>query len=182
VFPAGEYARILAERSVEHSYAKESCADGGACFVGAAARARLAAARAGRQVDGEDNIYCNNTAQLDEIEWALGRAFALTEAILGAEDGGDLLTAPGPPQGGVGTAVMEAPRGLLVHHYVIDEWGYVAAADVVTPTAINQRAMQVQILADLAEETDPERMRPVVERIVRAFDPCISCAVHLLQI
>lgn len=182
VLQARDYAKFLVERSIADSYAKESCADGDACFVGAAARAWLAAARSEGQETRTDSVYHNNTAQLDEIGWALGRACELTEKILGAADGEVMLTRPGLPQGGVGTAVMEAPRGLLVHHYVIDEWGQVAAADVVTPTAINQRAMQAQILADLAEETDPERMRPVAERIVRAFDPCISCAVHLLEI
>jgi coenzyme F420-reducing hydrogenase alpha subunit len=58
----------------------------------------------------------------------------------------------------------------------------VAAADVVTPTAINQRTMKDQIFADLADETDTKQMCLVAEQIVRAFDPCISCAVHLLEI
>jgi coenzyme F420-reducing hydrogenase alpha subunit len=41
--------------------------------------------------------------------------------------------------------------------------------------------MKDQILADLAGETDTNQMRLVAEQIIRAFDPCISCAVHLLE-
>ena len=133
-------------------------------------------------VPGGENIYSNNIAQLGEIEWGLARAFELTEMMLNAKDGDVLILEPGQQKGGLGTAVMEAPRGLLVHQYVIDEWGYVAAADVVTPTAINQCAMKSQILRDLADETDIQQMGVVAEQIVRAFDPCISCAVHLLEI
>jgi sulfhydrogenase subunit alpha len=78
--------------------------------------------------------------------------------------------------------VIEAPRGLLVHHYVLDDGGRVARADIVTPTAINQEAMAAQILADLQEVTDEALLASRAEQIVRAFDPCISCAVHLVRI
>jgi coenzyme F420-reducing hydrogenase alpha subunit len=77
---------------------------------------------------------------------------------------------------------MEAPRGLLIHHYVIDEWGIVVSADIVTPTAINQKAMAEQIMVDLASETDQQKLRSTSERIIRSYDPCISCAVHLIKI
>jgi coenzyme F420-reducing hydrogenase alpha subunit len=86
------------------------------------------------------------------------------------------------PCGGTGTIAIEAPRGLLIHHYVVDEWGTVVAADIVTPTAINQRVMAVQLMADLADERDHDRLRDIAGRIVRAYDPCISCAVHLLEV
>ena len=185
IFPAVDYKKILSEKTSADSYAKQSCSDDRPYIVGAFARARLTETKGNRHrwsVSGEDNIYGNNIAQLGEIEWALARASELTEAILGTQEGTALISVPGKPKGGVGTAVMEAPRGLLVHQYVIDEWGHVAAADVVTPTAINQCAMESQILADLADETDTEQMRVIAEQIVRAFDPCISCAVHLLEI
>ena len=182
--PVTDYRKLLAEESCKESYAKHSCSADGPLLVGALARARLAKERALAYdpVMVQEGIYANNHAQLAEIGWALGRAYDLVERLQNTSDAEPLLTEVGQPEGGGGTAVMEAPRGLLGHQYVIDEWGYVAAADVVTPTAINQRTMKDQILADLADETDTKQMRLVAEQIVRAFDPCISCAVHLLEI
>ena len=182
--PAADYRKLLTEESCPESYAKLSCSADGPLLVGALARARLAKERGLAYAPEleQESIYANNHAQLGEIGWALGRARDLVELLQNTSVKAPLLTKVGPPEGGVGTAVMEAPRGLLVHQYVIDEWGYVAAADVVTPTAINQRTMKDQILADLAGETDTTQMRLVAEQIVRAFDPCISCAVHLLEI
>jgi coenzyme F420-reducing hydrogenase alpha subunit len=183
-FPVADYHKLLAEESCTESYAKHSCSADGPLLVGALARARLAKER-GLVYEPkleQEGIYANNNAQLSEIGWALGRARDLVELLQNTSDAEPLLTKVDTPEGGVGTAVMEAPRGLLVHQYVIDEWGYVAAADVVTPTAINQRTMKEQILADLAGETDAKQMRLVAEQIIRAFDPCISCAVHLLEI
>jgi len=57
----------------------------------------------------------------------------------------------------------------------------VAAADIVTPTAINQAAMEAQLRADLAEVEGEAELRERAARIVRAFDPCISCAVHVIR-
>jgi len=183
-FPASGYRQILQEMPDNESYAKSSCGDTGPFIVGALARARLASARGCTQISLPDanDIYANNIAQVNEIGWALEHARILTETILNAGDDASLLVESIQPGGGVGTAVKEAPRGLLVHHYVVDEWGYVAAADVVTPTAINQLTMKQQILDDLAGVGDVEQMRMVTEQIVRAFDPCISCAVHLLEV
>ena len=182
--PAADYARLLGERTRPDSHAKEAAGEAGPFLTGALARARLAAGRGLPVVlpDAGLGIHDNNVAQVREIGWALQRIGALLAALLAADRGEALQAAPKPPRGGVGTAVMEAPRGLLVHHYVVDEWGIVVAADVVTPTSINQRVMAAQVLADLADEEDPGRLKLVTERIVRAYDPCISCAVHVLQV
>jgi len=82
---------------------------------------------------------------------------------------------------GTGTGLVEAPRGLLIHHYGVDDLGRIAAVDILTPTAINQAAMEAQLLADLADVQDEAALSSAAERIVRAYDPCISCAVHVLR-
>jgi sulfhydrogenase subunit alpha len=182
--PAASYASLLDEHSRADSYARDAAGELGPFLTGALARARLAAHR-GVPVGMPGNgfgIHDNNAAQVGEIGWALQRVGELLDAI-SAADAAEPLQAPAkPPCGGVGTAVMEAPRGLLVHHYVVDEWGTVVAADIVTPTSINQRVMANQIMADLAEATDHAYLKETAERIIRAYDPCISCAVHLLTI
>ncbi|MDH3960815.1 MAG: nickel-dependent hydrogenase large subunit, partial [Desulfuromonadales bacterium] len=126
-------------------------------------------------------IHGNNLAQASEIGWTLLRIGQLLETLRQADRSEPLRATLKQANGGVGTAATEAPRGLLIHHYVVDEWGKVVAADIVTPTAINQRVMAAQIMADLANEKDHERLCKVAERIVRAYDPCISCAVHLVS-
>jgi len=182
--PAADYARLLGEQGRPDSHAKEAAGEAGPFLTGALARARLAAGR-GLPVDlpmASLGIHGNNIAQVREIDWALQRVGQLLETLLADGCEAPLKTAPTPVGGGTGTAVMEAPRGLLAHHYVVDEWGTVVSADIVTPTSINQRVMAAQVMADLADEQDPVRLETVAARIVRAYDPCISCAVHLVPV
>ncbi len=181
---AAEYARLLGEHARPETHAKDAAGASGPFLAGALARSRLAAARGVPFGPFADvlGIHANNLAQVREIDWALNKIGQLLETLRGNAGAGPLHAGPVAVRGGSGTAIIEAPRGLLVHHYVVDEWGTVVAADIVTPTAINQRVMAAQVMADLADEEDPERMRRVTERIVRAYDPCISCAVHLLPV
>lgn len=182
--PVADYAPLIGERASPDSHAKDAAGSCGPFLSGALARARLAASRGLSVVvpAQEQGIHANNSAQVREIDWALQRVGQLLDALQAVEGSALLQAAPVAPRGGSGTAAMEAPRGLLIHHYVVDEWGTVVAADIVTPTAINQRVMAAQVMADLAGQTDPVQLRDVTERIIRAYDPCISCAVHLLPL
>lgn len=181
--PATDYAQLLGERARSDSHAKDACGEAGPFITGALARARLAADRQLRfDLPAESfGIHGNNLAQTREIGWTLQRIAQLLETLLQAEAVEPLRTTARHTSAGVGTAAIEAPRGLLIHHYLVDEWGTVVAADIATPTAINQRVMAAQIMADLANEKNHERLCKIAERIVRAYDPCISCAVHLLK-
>jgi coenzyme F420-reducing hydrogenase alpha subunit len=182
--PIADYAQLLAEKAVPYSYAKEATGQQGPFVTGAIARLRQASCR-GIEVNlpsVEAGIHGNNQAQLWEVGWALRRIGALLELLLQADPREPLCVSIKSPCGGTGTSAIEAPRGLLIHHYVVDEWGTVVAADIVTPTAINQRVMADQLMVDLADERDHDRLRDSAGRIVRAYDPCISCAVHLLEV
>ena len=181
---SSDYAQLLGERSRNDSHAKDSVGESGPFLTGALARARLAADKKLRfDMPAETyGIHGNNFAQASEIGWTLKRIGQLLETLRQADRSEPLRATLKQVNGGVGTAATEAPRGLLIHHYVVDEWGKVVAADIVTPTAINQRVMAAQIMADLADEEDHERLCKGAERIVRAYDPCISCAVHLVRV
>jgi sulfhydrogenase subunit alpha len=181
--PLADYAEYLEEKTVDFSHARQAMGQRGPFMVGALARVRLATERGcGEELfAGRDDIHANNAAQISEVAWALNRTRRLVEGILATERDSPLRAKYRHPQAGVGTAAMEAPRGTLIHHYIIDEWGQVAVADIVTPTAINQLAMAEQIMTDLAGETDASLLQDTAEKIIRSFDPCISCAVHLLQ-
>ena len=79
--------------------------------------------------------------------------------------------------------VIEAPRGLLYHMAKVDEGGVVEDYDVIVPTAQNQ----INIENDLKEyfnenlDKDEETLRMNAESIIRAYDPCMSCATNFLK-
>lgn len=84
----------------------------------------------------------------------------------------------------VGTAVTEAPRGVLLHSYEVDEKGIIRTARIVPPTSQNQLSIEadlrtvVQSGADLDDQTIQQRC----EQAVRNHDPCISCAAHFVDV
>lgn len=81
---------------------------------------------------------------------------------------------------GSATALLEAPRGVLLHQYRFDINGLCTAAQVVTPTAINQGAMAAALAALLSalKAAGNDDITRQSEQLIRCFDPCISCAVH----
>ena len=176
-FGAGEYRELLDEQVVGYSRAKQSATRQQPLLTGALARNAVS----GGRVLSVAGIHGNNAAQVREIGSALERVAELAQELAGAPAAEPLLT-PWQPRAGIGTALCEAPRGLLVHHYVVDDFGRIARADIVTPTAINQAAMEAQLLADLQGISEESVLLERAGRIVRAYDPCISCAVHVLQL
>ncbi|MEK7752120.1 MAG: nickel-dependent hydrogenase large subunit, partial [Acidobacteriota bacterium] len=87
------------------------------------------------------------------------------------------------PRAGAGTAITEAPRGLLIHSYTYDDEGKIAAADVITPTALNAASIEnhLRLAVDQSQDQDVPALRKKLEMIARAYDPCISCSVHLIR-
>jgi NAD-reducing hydrogenase large subunit len=81
---------------------------------------------------------------------------------------------------GVGSS--EAPRGTLIHHYKINEDGQMVWANLVIATGHNNLAMNAGIkqAAQKFVKSDKlqEGMLNRVEAVIRAFDPCLSCATH----
>ncbi|MCD6485463.1 MAG: nickel-dependent hydrogenase large subunit, partial [Candidatus Odinarchaeota archaeon] len=79
---------------------------------------------------------------------------------------------------------VEAPRGTLYHHYEIKDLR-IASCDIVTPTAQNLDNMEYHIetaTKKLLAENKRDRMPLFLEMIARAYDPCISCATHLVKV
>ncbi|MEM4485675.1 MAG: nickel-dependent hydrogenase large subunit [Zestosphaera sp.] len=92
----------------------------------------------------------------------------------------------GTPKGGHGVGIVEAPRGLLIHHYEIDRNLRVVSADIITPTVMFSRHIEVAAEALVGELISrggmaDKSIRGVVEALVRAYDPCIPCAVHVIR-
>ena len=88
------------------------------------------------------------------------------------------------PGAGVGCHATEAPRGLLYHRYEIDADGLVVGATIIPPTAQNQAQLEADLrtlLPTVGDVNDAEATR-WCERLVRSYDPCISCATHFLDV
>jgi sulfhydrogenase subunit alpha len=85
---------------------------------------------------------------------------------------------------GEGAGATEAPRGLLYHRYKIDENGLVQFAKITPPTAQNLPRIEADLFAmapKLTKLPEDEATR-TAEHLVRAYDPCISCATHFLKL
>jgi sulfhydrogenase subunit alpha len=143
--------------------------------------ARAAAAELGLALPSA-NPMDNNAAQavelVEDVEAALSAVRGLPAEGLAPE-----RPAPVVPRSGTGTAVTEAPRGLLLHRYTYDAGGRIAAAEVLTPTALNAASVEERFRAVV--ERDPAAgdaaLTLRLEMVARAYDPCISCSVHLIR-
>ncbi|MCS7128392.1 MAG: nickel-dependent hydrogenase large subunit [Desulfurococcaceae archaeon] len=87
------------------------------------------------------------------------------------------------PRSGTYVAAIEAPRGLLYHRYEVDDCGRVKYSNIVTPTAQNQASMEAAIMNVIkGEALSGEMAVEKAKRVIRAFDPCISCSVHSIKV
>ena len=62
--------------------------------------------------------------------------------------------------------------------------GRVAAADVITPTAQNLSNAEDQMRATVVQGAGRRRRESCEHRleiVARAYDPCISCSVHVVR-
>jgi sulfhydrogenase subunit alpha len=71
----------------------------------------------------------------------------------------------------------------LIHSYTYDDAGKIVAADVITPTALNAASIEEHLRRTVEQSPDQDvpALKKKLEMIARAYDPCISCSVHLLQ-
>jgi F420-non-reducing hydrogenase large subunit len=95
---------------------------------------------------------------------------------------------PVKSRGGEGASFIEAPRGILTHHYVIDDKGLIRYANIMAPTTYNHPLIQQDLYANAkiyaSEFADPAKRAEAcwrLEKIVRCYDPCTSCSVHMVD-
>jgi NAD-reducing hydrogenase large subunit len=81
-----------------------------------------------------------------------------------------------------GVGFLEAPRGLLVHHYKVDDGGAIVWANLVVATGHNNLAINKGVDQVARRFVDgrhlQEGMLNRVSALVRAYDPCLSCSTH----
>jgi NAD-reducing hydrogenase large subunit len=81
-----------------------------------------------------------------------------------------------------GVGVSEAPRGVLIHHYKVDDDGLVEWVNLVIATGHNNLAMNRSVLQTarhyIKGDQVKEGMLNRVEAVIRCYDPCLSCSTH----
>jgi coenzyme F420-reducing hydrogenase alpha subunit len=90
----------------------------------------------------------------------------------------------GEPKAGVGGGCTEAPRGICVHHYRLDDKGLIVSARISSPTAQNQPQIERDLLGVVEKNLDmnDEDLKWRCEQTIRNYDPCISCSTHFLNL
>jgi sulfhydrogenase subunit alpha len=191
VINSQDYKSLTNEFIVSHSYCKRSLYKEKPYSVGALARVN----NLGERLTGEagkmykkyfsprwkKNPLFNNAAQALEILYCFERIPEVVDEALKLPDASIV---PYTKKDGKGAGAVEAPRGTLFHYYEVSK-GRVASADIVTPTA--QNAEDIERYCYLAaqrllENGQEDKIRDRMDLVVRSFDPCISCSVHMSQV
>jgi len=187
-----DYKSLTNEFVVSHSFAKRSRYKEKPYSVGALARVN----NLGERLKGEagkmhkkyfnhrwkKNPLFHNAAQALEILYCFERIPGLVDKLLKYPEEPSVVEYTAKE--GKGTGIVEAPRGLLIHHYEITN-GLVSNTDIITPTAQNAEDIEryCYIAAQkLLEKGQEDRIRDRLELVVRAFDPCVSCSVHMAEV
>ena len=127
------------------------------------------------------NMFHSIIARAVEIHYVIIEAIRLLENYADPQDDYRGIE----PAAGIGFGCTEAPRGLLWHRYELDDNGQVKQARIVPPTSQNQARIEEDLRCSLEQfglQHDEADLRLHAEKVIRNYDPCISCATHFLQL
>jgi sulfhydrogenase subunit alpha len=189
-----DYLSKIKEKVVEHSTGKHCWASRDAYMVGALSRfnnnydkltdnAKTYAHELGLKAPSY-NTFMNNIAQFVEIVHSVDDSIKLIEEILesGLDQSDNMVDIN--VKAGRGVGVVEAPRGLLIHDYTYDDDGKIMKANLIIPTNMNYANVEKDLEAFLPSIIDKseDEIRLGCEMLIRAYDPCISCSTHFLNV
>lgn len=186
-----KYGDYLQKRIIKHSQAPGYLIEGKITMFGALARLNLVKDKIHPRTKKDTekylslfpskNIFFNNLAQAIEILHAVDSSIAIIKKIKIIEEKPVLPLR----KESKGIGLIEAPRGILYYNLEIDSQGKIKDVQIVVPTSVNQVAIEESIIEYLNKNIenlkDKESVEHEVERLVRAFDPCMSCASHFLK-
>lgn len=189
-FPVAEFTSHVVEAQVPYSTALHATLDGGRYVTGPLARYSLnssalspvaaqAAERAGLSAQCR-NPFRSIVVRAVEVVYAIEEALRIIDEY--QRPSRPFMDVPA--RAGVGHGVSEAPRGLLYHRYRIGADGLVAAATIIPPTSQNQAAIEAALARAVSEnlELEDAALSALCERVIRNYDPCISCSTHFLTL
>ncbi len=188
-----DYRKVTNETLVPHSTAKHCKHNRESYMVGALARfnnnyrqlhpkAKAVAEEFGMQPI-VTNTFLNSAAQAIEIVHCVEDSIQLIDQLAGRGiEEEPLYQFQG--KGGEGVGSCDVPRGILFHNYVIDDDGLIEEANCIIPTGQNYANMEADMRALVPQILDQpqEKITHMMEMLIRAYDPCISCSTHFLEV
>lgn len=125
------------------------------------------------------NPFHNILAQAIETVHCAEEAQKLLEQSI--ENGIDDQVVPFVVKAGRGYGAIEAPRGTLFYYYEVGPDGLVKGANIITPTSQNVGRLEKDLeeyLPILVKNAGSEKSKEMIKMLVRAYDPCLTCATH----
>lgn len=188
---ADEFENHIVEHQVPHSTALHALLNGKPYLAGPLARVNLNMDRLPRQVRDRLNATGIPFPSHNMFHSIIARAaeiyYAMTEAIriLDQYEVPELPYTKVIPRSGTGYGCTEAPRGLLWHRYELNKQGEVLKATIVPPTSQNQARIEEDLRESLQAyglDRSDDEIRLFGEKVIRNYDPCISCSTHFLKV
>jgi sulfhydrogenase subunit alpha len=190
VITPSEFQTHLIRQEIPYSQATGYLFDGHIHMVGALARLNLnkdalhpkTKQDAAKAIDQfpSNNVFHNNLAQAIEMLHALDTSIDLIRTYQGLSE----TVTPPTPKETTGIGIIEAPRGTLFHKVEITADGKVKNSKVIVPTGQNQIGIERSIRDYVQANVDKSEseLRWEIQKIIRAYDPCMSCATHFLKL
>ena len=187
-----DYGRHLEKVVIPYSQAVGYKFEGKTYMVGALARMNLSkdklntktqeSAKDALKLFPSKNIFHNNLAQAIEILHCMDDSLYLLSKINIKEE--NPIDYKNLIKESTGVGVIEAPRGTLYYKLQITAEGKVKCGDIVVPTGQNQIAIEKAIFNFVSQNLNRSKDEIIfeTEKIIRAFDPCMSCAAHFLKV
>ena len=186
------YRDFTNEYLIDHSTAKRAKHNRDSLMVGALARfnnnhqwlsasAKEAAQELGLKAPCY-NSYMTTVAQFVELVHIADDSIQAAQELLNLDLA--VESCDFPSQAGVGVGAVEVPRGILYHEYSYNAQGLMEKANCIIPTGQNLNNIENDFRALLPTILDKskEEITLLLEMMVRAYDPCISCSTHILDV
>ena len=193
LYELDDYRKVTNETIVPHSSAKHCRHNRDSYMVGALARvnnnfdqlhpkAKDAAAELGLEPICY-NTFMNSAAQVIEMVHSVEDSILIIDELLARG------IKPEEPvevdvKAGAGVGSCDVPRGILFHNYEIGDDGLITSANCIIPTGQNYANMEADMRAlvpQILDRPEPE-ITLMMEMLIRAYDPCISCSTHFLDV
>ena len=187
-----DYERVTNEYVDDRSTAKWTRFNRDAYAVGALARfnnnheqlsesAKAVAGQLGLSAPCH-NPFMNSVAQVVECVFSVEKTIEHSQWFLDhgiKEEDKEFVVREGR-----GVGAVDVPRGTLFHDYTYDGKGKCVEANLVIPTNQNHANIQADMkdLIPLIKDMPAEKMNLTLEMLVRAYDPCISCSTHCVDL
>jgi len=186
-----QFEKHFKEMHIDHSTALHCLLDGKPYLVGPLARLNLNKDQLPDEVKKvmqelktqfpSKNMFHSIIARAIEIYFCLIEA----EQLLTTYKITDQPCMEFEPKAGTGYGCTEAPRGFLWHRYDMDNKGCVTKAVIVPPTSQNQPRIEEDLKTSLINfglDKPKDDLQLHAEKVIRNYDPCISCATHFLNL